>query len=265
MKTIAVTSGKGGVGKTSLAVNIGVGLAKQGKRVIVFDGDLGLANIDILTGITPQFNLQHVVSDQKQLIEVVTQAPSGIGIISGGSAISSLMHAGPKRLGRFFEQFDQLKDHTDYLIIDTSAGIENRVMAFLAIADEVWVVTNSEPTSITDSYALIKVHTRKHPDANMNIIINSVRRSDEGVSTFLALRQVAEVFLNQDLNFLGEVRHDPIFTFAVKSRTPFVQSHPKSDASVDVQKLAERISLSHVTSGPSHPVLTEEGSFRRVA
>jgi flagellar biosynthesis protein FlhG len=241
MIKIAVTSGKGGVGKTSIALNLGAALAAAGKRVIVLDGDLGLANIDILAGITPDHTLQQVVTGQMHIQDIVCQTPYGVGVVSGGSAISALMHAGPKRLALFFGQIDELSADTDFMIIDTSAGLDTRVMGFLGYCDHVAVVATPEPTSITDAYALIKVHTRKHPEARIHVVVNQVQTSEEGISVFLALRQVCEVFINQDIEYLGEIRKSPIVSYAIRNRQPFVLSHPKDTACMDVSTLAIKV------------------------
>lgn len=241
MIKIAITSGKGGVGKTSIALNLGAALAATGKRVVVLDGDLGLANIDILAGITPEHTLQQVVNGQMHIRDIICETPYGVGIISGGSAISALMHAGPKRLALFLGQIDELSEDTDYLIIDTSAGLDTRVMGFLGYCDHVAVVATPEPTSITDAYALIKVHTRKHPEARIHIAVNQVQNSDEGIAVFLALRQVCEVFINQDIEYLGEIRRSSLFSFAIRNRQPFLVSHPKDAASLDLKMIAEKV------------------------
>lgn len=240
MIKITVTSGKGGVGKTSIALNLGAALVSTGKRVIVLDGDLGLANIDILAGITPDHTLQQVVNGQMHIRDIVCQTPYGVGVISGGSAISALMHAGPKRLALFFSQIDELAADTDYLIIDTSAGLDNRVMGFLGYCDHVVVLATPEPTSITDAYALIKVHTRKHPEARIHVAVNQVQNSEEAIAVFLALRQVCEVFINQDIEYLGEIRKSAVFSYAIRNRQPFVVTHPKDIASSDLQNIAEK-------------------------
>jgi len=241
MIRIAVTSGKGGVGKTSIALNLGAALASKGKKVVILDGDLGLANIDILAGITPDHTLQQVVSGQMQMRDVITQTPYGVGIISGGSAISALMHAGPKRLAMFFEQIEELASDTDYLIVDTSAGLDTRVMAFLSHSDHIFVAATPEPTSITDAYALIKVHTRKNPDARVHVVVNQVQNAEEGIAVFLALRQVCEVFINQDIEYLGEIRKSQTVSYAIRNRQPFTVLQPKDMASIDIISLAEKV------------------------
>jgi len=243
MIKIAVTSGKGGVGKTSFALNYGAALASLDNRVVVLDGDLGLANIDILAGISPECTLQQVVSGQIHMRDAIVQTPYGVGIISGGSAVASLMRAGPKRLAMFYGQLDELAADTDFLIIDTSAGLDVRVMGFLAYCDHVVVIASPEPTSITDAYALIKVFTRRNPDARIHLVVNQVQSPDEAMAVFLAIRQVCQVFIDQDIEYLGCVRTSAAVGRAIRSRTPFLVSHPKDNASNDVMEIGIKTNL----------------------
>ncbi|HTQ10448.1 MAG TPA: P-loop NTPase, partial [Fimbriimonadaceae bacterium] len=163
MHRIAITSGKGGVGKTNLAANLGIALSQLGSRTILFDADLQLANVDVALGIQPQFTLQHVVSGERSLSDAVSAGPGGLKVVAGGSAISTLMAAGPKRMGMFFDQLETLSLEADFLLFDTSAGLDNRVVAFWKASDEILVVTTPDPTSVTDAYATIKVAARRAP------------------------------------------------------------------------------------------------------
>lgn len=245
MRTLAITSGKGGVGKSQLTANLTIALAKAGKRAVAFDGDLGLANLDILLGVSAEFTLQHVVAEQKSLDEVVIEGPGGIGFVAGGSAIHSLLHAGPKRMGTFLSQLEKLSENTDYLVIDTSAGIDGKVMTFLTLADEVILVATPEPTSITDAYAVAKVLFRKRPDAPIAVLVNMVGSPDEGKVVYNALQTVVQQFLDKDLSYLGYVRGGSEVALAGRTRAPFVLASPQSAASMDVRMVAAHILAAH--------------------
>lgn len=241
MRTIAVTSGKGGVGKTSLAANIGLALAASGRRVVVLDGDLGLATLDIVLGAKAPFTLQHVVAGVKTLSEVVTWAPGNLGFIGGGSAIHSLTHAGPKRMGIFLSQLEDLAATTDYLFFDTGSGIDNKVLHLLAAAQQTLLVATPDPASIADAYAVAKLLYRKVPDACIDVIVNQVQSDEEGRGVFQVLDQIAEQFLNKDLSYIGHVHADPQVLRAVRTRVPFMRVAPSCRAAGDVRAIARRI------------------------
>ncbi len=167
-RIIAVTSGKGGVGKTNISVNMAIGYAQQGKKVILIDGDLGLANINVLLNAVPQYNLMQVVNKQKEMQDIVTPTEFGFKFIAGANGFSKIANLSVEQLDRFAEQFSKLSD-ADIIIIDTGAGIANNVLQFVAAADEVCVVTTSEPTAITDAYGIIKIITTEYVDREMNI------------------------------------------------------------------------------------------------
>jgi flagellar biosynthesis protein FlhG len=245
MRTLAITSGKGGVGKTNLTANLCIALAQTGKRVVAFDGDLGLANLDIVLGITAEFTLQHVVAEQKTLSEVVVEGPGGIGFVAGGSAIHTLLHAGPKRMGTFIAQMQQLAGTTDYLVIDTSSGIDSKVLTFLSLADEVLLVATPEPSSITDAYAVAKVLFKKRPNAPVKVLVNMVQFPDEAKCVYGAIQTVAQQFLDKELSYLGHVRADVGVSQATRTRAPFLLSAPNGPASVDVRMLASHLAASH--------------------
>jgi len=245
MRTLAITSGKGGVGKTSLTANLCIALAAAGKRVIAFDGDLGLANLDIVLGVSTDLTLQHVVAEQKTLAEVVVEGPGGIGFIAGGSAIHTLLHAGPKRMGTFLSQMERLSSKTDYLLIDTSSGIDSKVLTFLSLADEVLLVTTPEPASITDAYAVAKLLFKKRPNAIVKVLVNMVQFPDEAKCVFNALQTVSQQFLDKQFNYLGHVRADPSVSQSTRMRAPFLITAPNGIASMDVRMLASHLIASH--------------------
>lgn len=241
MRTIAITSGKGGVGKSTIAANLSIALAEQGKRVVLFDADLQLANLDVLMGIEPEFTLQHVVAEKKTLREVLTEGPLGVRVASGGSAVSMLMHAGPKRMGRFISQLTELERDTDFIIFDTGAGIDNKVMTFLRIAQEAIIVVTPDPTSVTDAYATAKIALKRDPKTNVKVLLNMVSHVREGQAVFTALESIAWSFLKAELGYVGCVRNDFSAAAAVRKRKPFMVSSPDCSAAEDIRSIAKHL------------------------
>jgi flagellar biosynthesis protein FlhG len=243
MRVVSIASGKGGVGKTCISVNLAIALAKMGKKVVLFDADLQLANIDVMIGTNSEFNLQHVIGGEMTLREVMVQGPSGISIVTGGSGVSQLMHAGPKRMATFFSQVDSLAEEFDILIYDTAAGLDNRVFAFLLRSDETLVVTTSEATSITDAYALIKVLSKRSPEAIIRVLINRVANEHEARSVFEVLKTTAQNYLDVDLLYGGFVRQDSAFVEAMKKRQATLVAYPSCRASVDIENVAREFAI----------------------
>lgn len=241
MKTIAVTSGKGGVGKSSLSANLGVALSKLGYRTVIFDADLALANLEVLLGTRAEFSLQHVVAEEKTLSEVVAKGPEGVGLIAGGSGIPVLMRSGPKKLNLFFDQVQDLSNSTDVLIFDTSAGIDNKVMSFVKASDEVLLVTTPEPASVTDAYATIKTVFRNKKDAVVNVVVNMVTKESEAKEVFDILSRITKDFTGHELHYAGYVRKDDNVGLSARARKPLVQLDKKSIAAVDMTKLASKL------------------------
>lgn len=240
MLTIAITSGKGGVGKTSFSANLAAALAETGAKTTVFDADLQLANLDITLGITPEFNLQHVVAEQKTLSEILTDAPGGIKAITGASAVPSLMRAGPKRLNLFFSQLADLSKSTDFLIFDCAAGLENRVLSFLKLSDEIILVASPDPTSITDAYATAKTIFRRRPDARIHIVFNQAS-AHEGQKLFKMFEKIIWSYLHKKVDYLGSVRFDQIAALATRKRELVVVENPEAKASQDIRALAQTV------------------------
>lgn len=241
MKTIAVTSGKGGVGKTSLSVNMGVALANMGYRAVIFDADLALANVEVMLGARAEHTLQHVIAEEKTLSEIVQRSAGGLGFIAGGSGVPMLMRAGPKRLNLFFEQVAGLKETTDVLLFDTSAGLENRVLAFIKQADEVLLVTTPEPASVTDSYATIKTIFRQKPNAVINIVVNMASSESEAREVFDVLQRITKDFIKKEIQYVGLVRKDEEVGNHARLRKPFALNTKESPAKTDVTQLASRL------------------------
>ena len=243
MRTIAVTSGKGGVGKTSLTTSIGCALSKLGKRVVLFDADLQLANLDIALGVECQFNLQHVVAGEKTLSEILVAGPMGVRVVTGGSAVTTLMNAGPKRLATFMSQIDDLASSTDFLLFDTAAGLDNRVFAFLKRADEVLVIVTPEPTSVTDAYATIKVLQRRKPDAIVRVLVNRAPSIQVATATYRALSNTVQNFLNIDLLSAGYVLRDEAFERATLIRRTAYTENLGSQLAASLETIAAELAI----------------------
>lgn len=241
MRTFALTSGKGGVGKTSIAINLAISLARMGKRVALFDADLQLANIDVMLGCKSEYNLQHVLNGEKTLREIMTPGPAGISLVTGGSGVTQLVHAGPKRMATFFSQIDDLSEDFDFLIYDTAAGLDNRVFAFLKRSDETLVVATPDATSITDAYALIKILYRRRPNAVVRVIVNRVKNEREARSVFDVIKNTAQYYLDQDLLYGGCVRYDSAFDDAMRRRRALLEAFPKARCAGDFKTVAREL------------------------
>ena len=241
MKTYAITSGKGGVGKTSLSTNIGIALVQSGAKTILFDADLQLANVDVALGIQPEYTLQHVVAEEMPLVDVICDAPGGLRVIAGGSAIGTLMTAGPKRMGTFLSQIADLSQETDYLLFDTSAGLDNRVMTFCKFADEVILVTTPDPTSVTDAYATAKVALKRAPGKPIGVVVNMASSEADAQQVYRTLADIARRFLGAELNFLGFVAMDPKVTSCNRKRVPFLVGAPDCGAATQVRAIATKL------------------------
>lgn len=240
MTTIAITSGKGGVGKTSFSANLAAALAETGARTTVFDADLQLANLDIVLGVSPEFNLQHVVAGEKTLSEVLVEAPGGFKAITGASAVPLLMRAGPKKLALFFEQFGALAKTTDTLLFDCAAGLDNRVLHFLKFADDIILVASPDPTSITDAYATAKTLFRRKPDARVHVVFN-MASPHEGAKLFAMFEKICWQYLKKRVGYLGSVRFDQAAALATRKRELYVVANAGCKAAQDVRALAQSV------------------------
>src|SRR4051812_18826930 len=229
-QTIAITSGKGGVGKTNLAVNLATVLAGMRRKVVLLDADLGLANADILCNVQPRFNLAHVVAGQRSLAEVMTPVPAGFSLIPGASGLAKMADLAESDRKGIVAELDSVSENADALIIDTGAGIGRNVLSFTSTADHVVVVTTPEPTAITDAYAVMKVLVRCGTAAGaggkISIMVNMARNRDEALQVHERISSVARQFLKNDVAFSGYVVADAAVQQAVRKRAPFVQQYP---------------------------------------
>ncbi|SDK46011.1 MinD/ParA family protein [Natronincola ferrireducens] len=240
-RIICITSGKGGVGKTNFTANLAIALANLNKKVVVIDADLGLANVDVILGVIPQHTLLDVVKFNKSITDVMTTGPRGIKVISGGSGIHDLVDMSKESLEILIEQFNEINSHADILLIDTGAGLSKSVMSFVLAADEIIVVTTSEPTSITDAYAMIKTIGGYKESKKIKVIINRVENTNEGKATFEKLKNAAEKFLGIGIEKLGFIIDDYHVSRAVKIQNPFIIEYPNSSAAKSIEMIALKL------------------------
>ena len=241
-RVIAITSGKGGVGKTSIVGNLGYGFAKLGKKVVILDADLGLGNLDVLLGLAPKYNLSHVILGEKSIDEILVEGPGKMKILPASSGIQELTHLNKDQKIQILTQLDVLIDSVDVLFIDTAAGISSNVMDFNATAQEVVVVVSPEPTSITDAYALMKVLSLKYSGKACKLIVNMVSRPEEGREVFRQLQIVTDRFLDITIEYLGYVLFDGKVTKGVKNQKIVSELYPDTQASRCFRDIIRKIS-----------------------
>jgi len=247
MKILTVTSGKGGVGKTNLAANIGIALSQLGNRVVLFDADLGLANLDLILGTSAEYSLHHAVDGNLGLSDVIANGPGGIRFLSGGAGVSKLINISRKRLQNFLLEMAQFESTTDYLIFDTGAGVDARVMTFLKAADEIVLVVTPDPASVADAYATIKVLLRSKKDARIQVLMNQVESERQAEAVYRKLNDIAGHFLDAHLDYGKYVRQDPEIGQWIRLRQPFVLADPRLNASRDVVNVAKYLaSQAHI-------------------
>lgn len=240
-RVITVTSGKGGVGKTNTTVNLGIALSNLGYRVIIIDVDFGLANIDIVCGVTAKYTLADVINDDATIVDALTDGPGKIQFISGGSGIEELVNIDKTKLEKFIKNITLLDSFCDIILIDTGAGLSESVMSFVMSSQEVVVVTTPEPTAITDAYALIKMISNRDKSKKVKILVNRAEDEKEAVEVQNKLTLVSERFLELDVEPLGYIYRDDAVIKAVKQRTPFVLAYPRSTASKSMNEIAQKI------------------------
>ena len=238
-RIIAISSGKGGVGKTNFTVNIGIALTKLNKKVTIIDADLGLANIDIILGLVPKFTLTHVLKNQKNIEDIIMDGPDGIKIISGGSGVMDLVNLSAQELEALIKTFEYLNEDSDYILIDTGAGLNQSVLSFIQAAQELIVVVTSDPTSITDAYALIK--NIKSMNIPIKIVVNRVESNKEGHEVFHKLNSATTKFLSFEMENIGFIYEDPCVKKSVRNQVPFMIGFPNALASKGVELIANTL------------------------
>jgi flagellar biosynthesis protein FlhG len=240
-KIITITSGKGGVGKTNIVANLGYALCRFGKKVLVFDADLGLGNLDVLLGLAPQYNLSHVIRGEKQLKDVVMDGPGRLKILPAASGIQEMTSLTREERHLIFSQLSDYITEFDIMLIDTAAGISANVIYFNINADEILVVATPEPTSITDAYALMKVLSVKHDTANFKLIVNSAANEKEAEDVFNQLKLVTGRFLDISLEYYGSVMQDANIPKGVRQQKAVSELAPLTKASRCFAALARKV------------------------
>lgn len=248
-KVIAVTGGKGGVGKTSVSLNTAIAIAQTGKSVLVLDADLGLANCDVMLGLRVEKNLSHVLSGEAELDDILVEGPHGIKIVPATSGSVDMVELSPAQHAGLIRAFSEMKTPVDVFIVDTAAGISDMVLSFSRASQEVLVVVCDEPTSITDAYALIKVLNRDHDVSKFKVIANMVRTIKEGQDLFKKLTMVTDRFLDVNLELTAIIPFDDNLRKAVRRQKAIVEAFPRSPSAVAFKTLAAKVNN---WSTPSH-------------
>src|SRR5215207_1163418 len=256
---IAVTSGKGGVGKSNIAVNLAIQFAAAGRDVVLLDADLGLANADVLCNINLSSNLSHVIARKKELHEVLVPGPGGFRLIGGASGLARMADLTDMDRQRLVDSLAQLEQQTDIILIDTGAGISPNVLSFTRCADHVLIVTTPEPTAITDAYAVIKVVSKDNNARRLSLLVNQTRSAAEAKVVFERIAKVAKQFLNVTVLDGGSLPADEQVPLAVRKREPFVLGSPRCPASQSIAKLAMRLEQGVVGK------LGRDGFFNRMS
>ncbi|GAA0841153.1 flagellar synthesis regulator FleN [Marinobacter szutsaonensis] len=250
VQVIAVSGGKGGTGKTSISVNLAIALAERGRRVVVLDGDLGLGNLDVSLGLTASHTLQDVLEGECELRDVLVEGPGGIRIVPAPSGSLRMTRLGAPEYAGLINAFSELGDEIDVLIIDTASGVSEAVVSFLRAAQELLLVVCDEPTSITDTYALVKLMNRDYGINRFRVLANQVRNEQEGRQLYEKLIRVTERFLDVALEYVGMVPHDEAFRKAVQRQRAVVEAYPRARASLALKALAEKVDNWPLPSSP---------------
>ena len=239
-KIITITSGKGGVGKSNFVVNLAINLVKKGKRVLIFDADIGMGNDDVLMGIYPKYSVLDLINGSLAIEDIIVEGPEGIKLLPGGSGLNNIEDLEQTQREIFLRKIEMLEGF-DYIFIDTGAGISRSVLAFISCCDEVILVTTPEPTSLTDGYSLLKAVNHFKIKTKANIVVNKVLEKKEGEKTFLKLKTAVNRFLALDINYLGYIFDDRKITMSVRNQLPFIIGYPYCDASKCIEEITIKI------------------------
>ncbi len=250
VQVIAVTGGKGGIGKTFVTVNLATALANTGKRVLVLDGDLGLANVDVLLGVTPRYTLEHVLEGRCTLEEAILDTRQGFKIIPAASGVAKLSELSSNEHLGLVQAFSNLTLGLDVLIVDTAAGIADGVRQFCQAAQNVLIVLRDEPAALTDAYALIKVLRRDHNVTRFRILANMTQNLGEGENIFRKLERVTTRFLDVVVEYAGEIPDDPLVRSAIREQRTVIEAFPTAPASLSFRRLARGVANWPSANGP---------------
>lgn len=237
-RVICISSGKGGVGKTSLAVNMAISIAKKGLRVLLLDADFGLSNVDVMLGVTPPYDLSYVVRGQKHIRDIIAEGPGGVMVASGGSGMNDLINLSESQLANIMDHLLLLEDKADIIILDTGAGVGSLVRRMIEAASEAIIVTTPEPTAIMDSYALVKTVSPGAPQKKLRLVVNRADTVAEAEATMQKFLAVVRLYLHYEMDPLGYILADPAVSKGVRTQQPFVLSYPRSNATRNVETIA---------------------------
>ena len=249
-RVFSVTSGKGGVGKTAVVANLAVLLARMGKRVLILDADLGLANIDVVFGLAPNHNLNHFFTGEHGLESILVDGPEGIKILPAGSGVQRFTRLDSQQKMRLLEALDTMNNDFDFVLIDTEAGISENVTYFNTAAQEILVVTTPEPTAITDAYALMKLLSNQYHEKHFNLIVNCIKSEDEALDVYRKLTMVANRYLDISIDYIGSIPQDRLMVEAIRKQQTLVQLYPESRTSLAFEALARAVVQEPQTLGP---------------
>ena len=244
-RVVAISSGKGGVGKSTLALNLALVLCAQGKRVLLLDADMGMANLDIMLGMVPKYNLFHMIQGKRKLEEIIIPGPQGMSIIPGGSGIQELANLPAGDMKRLLVELGKLDNDYDFMILDTGAGISQNVTTFLLAADDAIIIATPEPTALTDAYGVLKSMDRACYEGKVYLVVNRVTDDSEGILVAEKLKMVAQKYLDVDLVDLGHIINDACVSEGIRQQQPFVEIYPRSRATRNIVRIAEKLLAAH--------------------
>lgn len=257
-KIITVTSGKGGVGKSNFVVNLAVALQKNGKKVLIFDADLGMGNDDVLLGLYPKYNIFDIVFTTKKIEDIIIEGPYGIHLIPAGSGLNKIQELTDRERELFLNELEKIGEY-DYLLLDTGAGVSKDILAFISASEELIVITTPEPTSLTDAYSLIKVTDYFKLKTKVKIVVNKAFTKKEGEETFNKILRAASRFLKIEVEYLGYILDDRKLVQSVREQKPFILLYPNCDSAKNMESIAKKISGESGSSSES-----VKGLFKKI-
>jgi len=249
-RVYSITSGKGGVGKTAVVANTATAMAKLGKKVLILDADLGLANIDVVFGLAPKYNLNHFFSGDYDLSSILIEGPYGIKILPAGSGVQNFTRLDSSQKLKLLDGLDQMHNDFDFVLIDTEAGISENVTYFNTAAQEILVVTTPDPTAITDAYALMKLLSTQYHEKRFNLVVNQIQHENEALDVYRKLTMVSNRYLDISIDFLGSIPADRQMTDAIRKQRVIVDLYPSSKITTAFTNLAKTIVSEQPVSSP---------------